>query len=488
MTELIRKNVFSEGHPAPPDAQQRFAPHVPKRPEFRIEVPPPPPAPDFPVVPTRIEDTGLTAKFLGALLLKSLYLLGIETNAELAKHLKLSQLVADQLLGSLKQQGLVEVRGSAAANVPILRYGLTNAGRELAIDACKQCEYVGAAPVSLKAFQDQVLKQTIQGEQISVEDLCACLAHLVLPGRLIQRLGPAVNSARALLVYGPPGNGKTAISESIGNIFRQPVFVPHCFEVDGQVIRMFDPTVHAEVPSRRASDVADETNLLRKKPDPRWVKCRRPVVLTGGELTLDMLDLRYDRTSKFYEAPLQVKALGGLFIIDDFGRQMVQPMDLLNRWIIPLERRVDYLTIHTGKKFDIPFDELVIFSTNIHPEKLMDAALLRRVKYKFRIDPPSTDDFLLIFQRVCTHFGLELPDEILNYLMEDFYPRTGTGCAGFHPMFIVEHCIATCRYKGISPHLSLDLVKDALENLVISELPDHPADNPAAAVLQAKVS
>ena len=429
----------------------------------------------FPAIPTDIKSTGLSTKFLDSLLLKSRYILGIETNVEIARHLKLSQLVADQLLNGLKQQGSLQVLGSVPGNVSILRYGLTNAGKEMAIEASRQCEYVGPAPVSLAAFQEQVRKQSIRFERISVPALSSGLSHIVLPQSMIKRLGPAVNSARAMLVYGPPGNGKTSISEAIGKIFRQPIYVPHCFEVDGQVIRVFDATVHSEVPLRRASDGADgdRTSLIRKKQDPRWVKCRRPVVIMGGELTLAMLDLEYDATSKFYEAPPQVKALGGVFIIDDFGRQVVQPQALLNRWIIPLERGVDYLTIHTGKKFDIPFDGLVIFSTNLSPNKLMDAALLRRVKYKLKINPPSVDDYILIFQKVCSKHGLELPQAVLDYLLEEYYPSTRTPLAGFHPIFFVEHAISACRYEGISPCLTVDIIKDALENLFVADSPDQ---------------
>ena len=207
--------------------------------------------------------------------------------------------------------------------------------------------------------------------------------------------------------------------------------------------------------------------LLKKRPDPRWVQCRRPVVITGGELTLEMLDLEYDATAKFYEAPPQMKAVGGVFIIDDFGRQLVQPRDLLNRWIIPLEKRVDYLTIHTGKKFDVPFDELVIFSTNLSPQALMDPGIMRRVKYKFRLDPPSMTDYVTIFRQVCSQHSIELPVEVLSYLLGDFYPRSGAAFAAYHPAFIVEHALAACQYMGIGPQLTEDLVKDALDNLFL---------------------
>lgn len=424
---------------------------------------------DFPPIPTKLEETGLNIKFVSALLFKSIYLLGLETNVQIAAQLRLSQGIVDDLLGKLKQQGFIEIRGISATDSRVARYSLTNAAKDLAIEAAKQCEYVGPAPVPLAQYQNQIKGQSLSNEKITMDDLTRCLSHLTLPSTIVRRLGPAINSGRSLLIYGAPGNGKTSISEAIGNALRQPVYIPHCIEVDGQVIRIFDQTVHVTLPSSQEDNSQDYRNLLRKRPDPRWVKCRRPVVITGGELTLEMLDLDYDETSKFYEAPPQVKAIGGIFIIDDFGRQLVQPKDLLNRWIIPLEKRVDYLTIHTGKKFDIPFDELVIFSTNLPPEKLMDPGLLRRVKYKLRIDPPSMTDYVTIFQRVCRNYRLPLPDEVLAFLLEDFYPRTGLPCAGFHPIFIVEHAIASCRYQGKEIRLTRELVEDALENLYISD-------------------
>lgn len=423
---------------------------------------------EFPLIPTKLEETGLNFKFVVALLFKTIYILGLETNVDIASFLRLSQSIIDEILSRLKQQGFIEIRGFNGSDSRIMRIALSNAAKELAVEASRQCEYVGPAPVPLKQYQEQIRKQSLNNEKISLDDLTVTLSHLVLPASIIRRLGPAINSGRSILIYGPPGNGKTSISEAIGNAYRQHVYIPHCIEVDGQIIRIFDPTVHQPIQPRE-TDSQDYRNLLRKRPDPRWVKCRRPVIITGGELTLDMLDLDYDENSKFYEAPPQVKAMGGIFIIDDFGRQLVQPKDLLNRWIIPLERKVDYLTIHTGKKFDVPFDELVIFSTNLPPEKLLDPGLLRRVKYKLRIEPPSMPEYVTIFQRVCRQYNIALPDSVLAYLLEDFYPRTGLPHAGFHPVFIVEHVIASCRYQGIEPRLTEELVKDALENLYITD-------------------
>ena len=426
----------------------------------------------FPPMPLTLEDTGLNIKFISALLYKSIYLLGLETNIEIAAHLKLGQGIVDDLLGKLKQQGFIEIRGINGSDARVARYSLTTAAKDLAIEASRQCGYVGPAPVPLKQYQEQIRKQSLSNEKISFDQLAEAFSHLVLPSSVIRRLGPAVNSCRSLLIYGPPGNGKSSISEAIGRSFQQPIYVPYCIEVDGQIIRVFDQTVHSEIQKEKASDY-DYKSLLKKRSDPRWVQCSRPVVITGGELTLEMLDLEYDTTAKFYEAPPQVKAMGGVFIIDDFGRQLVQPKDLLNRWIIPLERRVDYLKIHTGKKFDIPFDELVIFSTNLSPKTLMDPGLMRRVKYKLRMDPPTMTDFVTIFRQVCRTHNLELPDHILSFLIEDFYPGHDGACAAFHPTFIVEHAISTCRYMGREPRLSLELVQDALENIFLME-PGEP--------------
>ncbi len=444
-------------------------------------------AADFPQMPTKLEEAGLNLKFVSALLFKTIHILGLETNVDIAAQMKLSQGIVDDLLARLKQQGFIEIRGFNGSDSRVMRVALAQAAKELAVEAVRQCEYVGPAPVPLQQYQDQIKKQSLSCEKISLEDLTRCLSHLTLPASIIRKLGPAVNSGRSILIYGPPGNGKTSISEAIGRAYRQPVYVPHCIEVDGQVIRVFDPTVHEGIQLPK-EDHQDHTNLLRKRADPRWVKCRRPVVITGGELTLEMLDLDYDETSKFYEAPPQVKAIGGVFIIDDFGRQLVQPKDLLNRWIIPLEKRVDYLTIHTGKKFDVPFDELVIFSTNLPPENLLDPGLLRRVKYKLRVEPPTIPEYITIFQRVCRQYRLELPDEILGHLLEDFYPRTGLPCAGFHPVFIVEHAIASCRYQGKEPRLTPELVEDALENLYIIAPKKPTAAGPFQAMTFSRLS
>ena len=424
---------------------------------------------EAPPTPKTIRETGLDAQFLLNIVLKAMYVAGHQTIPEISSHTKLGRLIIDELLQIAKKDALIEVRGAADANFTFLRHNLTSAGREWASEALRQCQYVGPAPVPLAEYQSQTQKQSITHERINAETLSRALSHLVLSKEIMRRLGPAINSGRAILFYGPPGNGKTSIAEAIGHTFKQNIYIPYCVEADGQIIKIFDSAVHRESspPILRSSD----SNSIYLRPpefDPRWVRCHRPVIVSGGELNLQMLDLQFDRNSKYYEAPLQVKATGGIFIIDDFGRQLVRPQDLLNRWIYPLEKKVDYLILHTGKKFDLHFDQLVIFGTNIPPGQLMDEALLRRVHYKLQINPPNAEEYKQIFRRICDFYRLELSDEILSYLLNSFYPLRKMPLACFHPKFIVEHAIATCNFENSAPQLTLDLVKDALENLVVS--------------------
>lgn len=429
-----------------------------------------------PPVANTVEDTGLDSNFLVNCLLRTMYVSALQTIPELSEQMKLTRRVVEDLLTFAKKETLVEVRGPSEKNVNIMRYALTNAGKERASEALRRCEYIGPVPVPLEVYQTQVQKQTITNEIIGIDKLKKAMSHLVLPEDIIRKLGPAANSGRAILIYGAAGNGKTSIAEAVISAFEQPVYIPYCIEADGQIIKIYDPTVHVEFP---ASDTAKNSNgsshplfLPQLEHDPRWLRCRRPYVISGGELMLEMLDLDFDPNSKFYEAPLQMKAIGGIFVIDDFGRQRVRPHELLNRWIFPLERKLDYLTLHTGKKFSILFDQLVIFATNFPPEELMDPAQLRRVHYKLKIDPPSEQGYREIFKRICDSYGLEFSEDVVNHLVESFYRKRKVPFAGFHPKFIAEHVIAACNYLGVPPSLRPELLADSLENMVI--LPSQP--------------
>jgi DNA-binding PadR family transcriptional regulator len=422
-----------------------------------------------PPVPKTIEETGLDNNFLLNSLLRIMYVSALQTIPEISDQIKLTRGVVESLLDFAKREALVEIRGPSEKNPNIMRYALTSAGKERASEALRRCEYIGPAPVPLDTYQVQVQKQTITNEIINMEKLKKALSHLVLSEDVIRQLGPASNSGRAILVYGAAGNGKTSIAEALVSAFEQPVYVPYCIEADGQIIKIFDPSVHMVLPtsSNGANGASHPMFLPQMENDPRWVRCRRPYIISGGELTLEMLDLDFDIHSKYYEAPLQMKAIGGIFVIDDFGRQRVRPHELLNRWIFPLERKVDYLTLHTGKKFALLFDQLVIFATNFPPEELMDPAQLRRVHYKLKINPPTADEYREIFRRICESYGLAFSEDIMAYLLNSFYLKHKVAFAGFHPKFIAEHVIAACNYLSTPPRITRQLLDDSLENMVI---------------------
>src|ERR671919_654598 len=422
-----------------------------------------------PVVPKTVEETGLDSNSLLNSVLRIMYVSALQTIPELSEQIRLTRGVVESLLEFAKKEALVEIRGPLEKNQNIMRYALTSAGKERASEALRRCEYIGPAPVPLDTYQVQVQKQTITNEIIGMEKLKRALSHLVLSDDVIRQVGPASNSGRAILIYGAAGNGKTSIAEALVGAFEQPIYVPYCIEADGQIIKIFDPAVHVSLPSN-SNSFNGHTHpmfLPQMEYDPRWVRCKRPYIISGGELTLEMLDLDFDPHSKYYEAPLQMKAIGGIFVIDDFGRQRVRPHELLNRWIFPLERKLDYLTLHTGKKFSLLFDQLVIFATNFPPEELMDPAQLRRVHYKMKINPPTVEEFKEIFKRICDSYGLEFSEETMAYLLNSFYIKYKIPFAGFHPKFIAEHVIAACNYLGTPPRISRQLLADSLENMVI---------------------
>ena len=422
-----------------------------------------------------IADTGLKPALLNGLTLKLMHLMGLETASSMAAELRLPAPLVALVLKGLQERSQIEALGgvSAVAGADI-RFALTARGREAAAAAFAQSEYVGPAPVTLDAYQAQVQRQRITNDRIDRDAIGESLGHLVLPDGITDRLGPAVNSGRALLLYGGPGNGKTSIALGIAQSFRQPIYVPHCIEVDGQIVKLFDPAIH------RAIQDADDGGPDDAKPtgrsrirlggeDKRWVRCRRPVSVVGGELTLDMLELGYNAQGRFYEAPFHIKANGGIFVIDDFGRQIDRPEKILNRWTLPLESRTDFLTLHTGRKFAVRFDGLVVFSTNLPPRQIMDGAMMRRIPYNFLIGPPSRDEYRAILDRTARGHGLTVPPDTADMLFRDVYGDNDELLARYHPRFLIEHVIARCRFLGRQVALERDLVMEAAGHLAVRE-------------------
>ncbi|MFN3232904.1 MAG: ATPase [Alphaproteobacteria bacterium] len=419
-----------------------------------------------------LRDTGLETAFMLDLLVKIMFVYGHESKASICEEIKLPFPVVEELMELARERRLIEALGSSgdATLIADIRYGLSDIGRETAQRALQRSQYAGPAPVTLEAYRDQILRQRIVNDRVDHGRLQRALSHLVLDDALLKQLGPSVNSGRALLLYGAPGNGKTTLAVGITRSFEQYVYVPHAVYVSGHIINVYDRTIHTVVGGGRVSDSYEGGQRLRRSDeDPRWVRCQRPVAITGGELTLDMLDVSHDANLRFSEAPMQMKALGGVFLIDDLGRQAVRVEEILNRWIFPLERRVDYLTLPSGKTFTVPFDGLIIFSTNKPPSKLMDDAMLRRIPYKFRIGSPNIEEYGQIFIKVCEDNGVEFKPLVLERLLQEFYAANNMVLASFHPAFMMRHVVATCRFQGRRPEMDIDLMLEAADHLMVHE-------------------
>ena len=422
----------------------------------------------MPREPQDLESIGIDAISMLSLLLRIVYVDHLESVRQFVEAIKLPYTIVIELVQMGVDRKLLQNLGTRESeNMADMKYTFTDAGRRWVLDALDQVRYTGPAPVTLEEFAIQVSLQKITNETITYDRIRTGVGELVIEDNIIENIGPALNSGRAILLYGPPGNGKTSVALSFANVFTDVIYVPYAVFVEGQIMRLFDPSLHTVIkaPETAKNDDAIEAFVRREEYDARWVPCRRPFVITGGELTLEMLDLRYDATANYYEAPLHVKALGGCFLIDDFGRQLVSPKSLLNRWIVPLENRYDYLKLHTGKSFTIPFEELVIFSTNLEPEDLMDPAFLRRLPYKIEVGGPSVSIYRRIFEKECERQSMTLTDDVFDHIVHKVTVEKGLELAAYQPKFIVDQVVATCRFMGDASHFEPRFVDYAIDNL-----------------------
>ncbi len=409
-----------------------------------------------PPVPTSLRETGLSVDQIERLLIKTLHT-GEATGLVVAERLRLPYAILEPLIEHVRAEQLVEVRGTTGSGSAGYRYSLTDAGRERARQHFDACQYVGPAPVPLASYVGQMRALAAARGYLDRERLRQGFSHLIVGDQVLEQLGPALNGGKAVFLYGPPGNGKTVIAEGLGRTLGGDMYMPHAIDVDGHTITMFDPINHDSLEAD-----SDTSSVIAVAPrDRRWVRIRRPVVMVGGELTLDMLDLAFNPIAKFYEAPIQLKANGGVFLVDDFGRQRIRPEDLLNRWIVPLESRVDYLTLHTGKKFQVPFDVLIVFATNLKPESLADEAFLRRIPYKIPVADPTVDQFTRIFELNCRRRNLRFHQVMVAYLQRRHYNPVGRALRACHPRDLLDQVTALCRYRGIEPVITRELLDAA---------------------------
>lgn len=426
----------------------------------------------LPEPPRSLQATGLSATFVEELCLKHVFQAGELRGGELVARTCLPSVIVEETVERLRRNRLLDLKGSGGAGLgrSQMIFTLTEAGHKVCDLAMERDKYVGPAPVPFKYWAQAVAAQTIRGNRLRKQDLQPHFSGLVVRDEVFDAIGPAMNSGKALFFYGAPGNGKTATCQRMTHCFGGDVFVPHALVVDDFVVKLFDETLHKPVPRTEGGPPLDE----------RWVRCVRPMVVVGGELELADLDLRYSPDVKFYEAPFQLKATNGMLLVDDFGRQKVGPRDLLNRWIVPLESEFDFLTLHTGKKLQVPFDVFVVFSTNLDPSELVDAAFLRRVRYKLEVSRPDAAQFTDIFRAECAKRSVPFDAGMVQYLVRRHYESAGRPFNACEPRDLLAQVLDLCAYRGIPPRLDEEILDRVVANYFVRFDAPSPAQGPGS--------
>lgn len=420
-----------------------------------------------PPVPESLEDAGVTTSTVESLVLKYLYFRGEMIGRDISHLMGFPFSLVDDLMENLKRQHYVGVRKSLGVGNASGIFQLTEAGRNLAREQLENNQYAGPAPVPLYQYTEMVRHQKLKSNWLSPELLHEAFRHLVVEADVLSQIGPAVNASKSFLIYGQPGNGKTALAEALFRVENEPIYMPHAIECQGNIIQVYDPVYHQKMEDVEPSITALNTDLSF---DGRWFKCRRPFIITGGELTLDMLDLSYNPHSKVYDAPFQLKANNGIYLIDDFGRQKCSPAEILNRWIVPMERHIDYLSFTAGGKMTVPFQAFLIFSSNLRPDQLGDEAFLRRIAYKMFLRSPKAPEFMQIFQRYAASRDLYCPPGLINRFVEKHYIAGGKKFRRVHPRDVISHAIDIIHFARLPMELNQDVLDQAFHSCFIENV------------------